>query len=125
MTKSKKLLSLLLSMAILLSSVFVGGVFASASVDLYTTTMTFDDDFADNEVAFNAIGTDKGPGGYTAISVSVDGTVPVTNNGDQPHYIGCWGVTTADVSAIGGEGKAMLWDTGLPYEYKWLPRSTV
>jgi len=125
MTKSKKLLSLLLSMAILLSSVFVGGVFASASVDLYTTTMTFDDDFADNEVAFNAIGTDKGPGGYTAISVSVDGTEAVTNAGDQPHYIGCWGVTTADVSAIGGEGKAMLWDTGLPYEYKWLPRSTV
>ncbi len=123
MTKCKKLLSLLLSMAILLSSVFVGGMFASATVDLYTTTMTFDDDFADNEVEFG--GYTNGPGDYSCATVSIDGTVPVTNNGDKDHYIGCWGVTTADVSAIGGEGKALLWDTGFNHAYEWLPRSTV
>lgn len=125
MSKCKKLLSLLLAFAVLLSSIFVGGVIASAAVDLKTITMTFDDEFTDNEVAFNAIGTDRGPGGYTAISVSVDGTEAVTNAGDQPHYIGCWGVTVADTTEIGGNGNAMLWDTGLSYDYKWLPRSTV
>ena len=123
MTKSKKLLSLLLSFAILLSSIFVGGVFASASVDLYTTTMTFDDDFANNEVEFG--GYADGPGGDSCATVSLYGTVPTTNEGNQPHYIGCRGVTTADVSAIEGEGRALLWDTGFSYDYKWLPRSTV
>ena len=93
MSKSKKIISLLLSLALLASSVFVGGLTASAAVDLYTTTMTFDDDFENNEVTFNAVGADKGPGGYTAVSVTVDGTEVVTNYGDQPHYLGCWGVS--------------------------------
>ena len=124
MRKSKKILSLLLSAAILLSSIFVGGMFASAEApDLYTTTMTFDDDFADNDVSFS--GYKEGPGGYSCAIFSIDGTVPQTNNGDQNHYLGCWGVNMADVTAFGGTGNALHWDTGLPYDYKWLPRSTI
>ena len=123
MTKCKKLISLLLSFALLVTSVFVGGLTATATVDLYTTTMTFDDDFENNEVAFS--GYANGPGGYSCAIVNLDGSVPKTNAGDQDHYIGCWGLTVADTTEIGGTGNAMLWDTGLPYDYKWLPRSTV
>lgn len=123
MTKSKKLLSVLLAMSILVSSIFVSGIFASAAVELYTTTMTFDDDFDNNDVQFS--GYKNGPGGYSCAIFSIDGTVPQTNAGDQDHYLGCWGVNMADVSALGGTGNALHWDTGLPYDYEWLPRSTI
>ena len=44
MAKSKKLLSTILSIAILISSIFVGGIAsANAGLDLYTTTNTYDD----------------------------------------------------------------------------------
>ena len=45
MAKSKKLLSVLLSVALLISSIFVGGVVsANTGLNLYTTTNTYDDD---------------------------------------------------------------------------------
>lgn len=45
MAKSKKLLSVLLSVALLISSIFVGGVVsANTGLNLYTTTNTYDDE---------------------------------------------------------------------------------
>lgn len=44
MRNLKKALSLILALALLVSSVFVGGITASAALDLYTTINTYDDE---------------------------------------------------------------------------------
>ena len=44
MRNLKKSLSVILALALLVSSVFVGGITASAALDLYTTINTYDDE---------------------------------------------------------------------------------
>lgn len=61
MAKSKKLLSVLLSVALLISSIFVGGVVsANTGLNLYTTTNTYDDE----GVQFINTNIENNPGTY-------------------------------------------------------------
>lgn len=100
MSKFRKTLSLFLSLALLMSSVFVGGVVASAQTSLYTTVNTYDE----TSVTLNPVTNDN---------------QPAIQAGSSTPFFGSYGATVVDSPLNANDGKVVLFDRVKAPEDKW------
>ena len=122
MRKIKKSLSILLSLAIIVSSIFVGGLNVLAVTDLASTVNTYDD----ANVEFVYAGTDV----YDAQGctyLSVNGQPQLQSGNAKYRYLSIWNANVQDPadSGIVGDGKALRFQKASGFTDSWLSRASI
>ena len=101
MAKSKKILSIALTLALLLSSVFVGGLTASASLDdLYITVNNYDD--IPDGIEFSEVTADK----YAATNLVIGGS-PEMEDANNLRHFSAYGSVVSSLPTELGTGNAV------------------
>lgn len=122
MTKFKKSLSILLSLAIIISCVFVGGLTVSADVDLASTVNSYDD----ANVEFVYAGTDV----YDAQGctyLSVNGQPQLQSGNAKYRYLSIWNANVQNLADAGieGDGNALRFQKASGFTDSWLSRAAI
>lgn len=116
MRNLKKSLSLILALALLVSSVFVGGITATAANELASTTNTYDDP---EGYGLEAGTYDNQPVILSGNSVTDNGDGTTTTNYETYYYFGAYGATVAQDPLNTEADKAVYFDRAKAQSNAW------
>ncbi len=122
MRKFKRTLSLLISLALIVSSLFIGGMTVSSAFDLATTVNTYDD----ANVEFVYAGSDV----YDAQGctyLSVNGEPQLQSGNAKYRYLSIWNANVQNLANAGiqGEGNALRFQKASGFTDSWLSRAGI
>lgn len=122
MKKFKKSLSILLSLAMIVSSVFMGGLSVSADLELASTINTYDD----ANVEFVYAGADV----YDAQGctyLSVNGQPQLQSGNAKYKYLSIWNANVQNPADAGivGDGNALRFQKASGFTDSWLSRAGI